>query len=282
MIDSIQYFFENYSSYFRFQDFIDILIVAYIIYKAFSFIKETRAEQLVKGIIVLVVILLFSDWLGLYTLNYILKNTMQYGVLALLVVFQPELRRGLERVGRSRLGGFFLNEGNLTELDTENVCDEVCDAVGYLSDKRIGCLIVIERHTKVGDIIRTGVHIDSLVSSALLINTFIPNTPLHDGAVILRDNRIMAGRCLLPLTQTQKLSAELGTRHRAAIGMSENSDAIVVVVSEETGKISIALEGSLTRNLTVETLRKALKKLMLPDQSKKPIHKMFKWRGMEK
>lgn len=282
MIDSIQYFFANYSSYFRVQDFIDILIVAYIIYKAFSFIKETRAEQLVKGIIVLVVILFISEWFGLYTLNYILKNTMQVGVLALLVVFQPELRRGLEHVGRSRFGGFFFNDGNQTELDTEHVCDEVCEAVSYLSDKRIGSLIVMERHTKVGDIIRTGVNLDSLVSSSLLINLFIPNTPLHDGAVVLRDNRIMAGGCLLPLTQTQKLSAELGTRHRAAIGMSENSDAIVVVVSEETGKISIALDGDLTRNLTVESLRKAIKKLMLPQEEKKPIHKILKWKGMGK
>ena len=151
-----------------------------------------------------------------------------------------------------------------------------------MSDKRIGGLIVIERHTKVGDIIRTGVTLDSLVDAGLLITIFSPNTPLHDGAAVLRENRIIAARCLLPLTHTQKLSPELGTRHRAAIGMSENSDAIVVVVSEETGKISIALEGSLTRNLTVESLRKALNKLLLPDTEEKPIRKILKWRGMNK
>ena len=265
----------------RLQDYLDILIVAFLIYKAIGLIRETRAIQLIKGIIVLLVIFQLSSWLQLSVLNYLLLNTFQFGVIAMLIVFQPELRRALEKVGRSKFGQVFnIINPNSPEAITQTV-QKVADCVSTLSKNRIGGLIVIERKTKIGDIVRTGVTIDSEVTAELLVNIFVPNTPLHDGAVVLRENRIMAAACFLPLTQNQELTVELGTRHRAALGMSEASDAVVVVVSEETGKISIALEGSLTRNLTVESLVRALLKILIPTNTSKENRKILLWKGKE-
>lgn len=263
----------------RIQDLLDVLIVAYIIYKAIGLLRETRAVQLIKGIVVLLVIYQISSWLQLGVVNYLMLNTLQFGVIAMLVVFQPELRRALEKVGRSRFGQV-LNIFNPNTPETiRKTVEKVAESVDTLSKNRIGALIVIERKTKIADIVRTGIAIDSEISAELLVNIFVPNTPLHDGAVVLRENRIMAAGCFLPLTQNQDLMQELGTRHRAALGMSETSDAVVVVVSEETGKISIALEGSLTRNLTVESLVRALLKILIPDSEKKESRKILLWRG---
>ncbi len=263
----------------RIQDLLDVLIVAYIIYKAIGLLRETRAVQLIKGIVVLLVIYQISSWLQLGVVNYLMLNTLQFGVIAMLVVFQPELRRALEKVGRSRFGQV-LNIFNPNTPETiRKMVEKVAESVDTLSKNRIGALIVIERKTKIADIVRTGIAIDSEISAELLVNIFVPNTPLHDGAVVLRENRIMAAGCFLPLTQNQDLMQELGTRHRAALGMSETSDAVVVVVSEETGKISIALEGSLTRNLTVESLVRALLKILIPDSEKKESRKILLWRG---
>ena len=262
-------------------DVVDIIIVAFIIYKGIRLVKETRAEQLIKGIIILLILLQLSYTFRLNTINFLIRNTMQFGVIAVLIVFQPELRRALEKVGRSRVSNIFNFEDNSAQNTLLFAVNSISDACANLSSDRIGALIVIERDTKLGEIIRTGVELESKVSRQLLINIFIPNTPLHDGAVVVRKDRIMAAGCFLPLTANQNLNKELGTRHRAAIGMSENSDAVVVVVSEETGQISMALEGDLTRNLTPETLKKALMKL-LDDNRKNPkakAKKIFGRRG---
>jgi len=248
----------------RITDIIDIFIVAFVIYKGIKLVRETRAEQLVKGILFLLIGMQVAEWLQLNAINFILRNTMQVGVLALLVVFQPELRRALEQVGRSSFGNFLHFENADNSAKTSDSITEICVAVDALSKDRTGALVVIERETKIGDIIRTGTTLDAKVSSELLLNIFYPRSPLHDGAVVIRENRIMAANCFLPLTQDTSLSKELGTRHRAAIGISENCDAVVVVVSEESGKISIAVNGDLTRNLTVENLNRALIKIFMP------------------
>jgi diadenylate cyclase len=259
---------------------LDIGIVSYVIYRVIILVRETRAMQLIKGILFIIVAARLSDILRLRTLAYLLNNTISYVAFALVVLFQPELRRVLEQIGRNKFSNFFNFEEESTAIKTTAVIEEIIKAVTELSRTRVGALIVIEMKTKIGEIINTGTDIDSHVSSELLINIFTPNTPLHDGAVIIRDNRLKAAACFLPLTDNPNLSRELGTRHRAAIGISEVSDAIAVVVSEETGKISFALNGGLTRNLTPDTLRKALNKNLL--ESENSPKKLVLWRGKAK
>ncbi len=255
MTDFISFIGENLKLL-RVRDVLDVLIVAYLIYMGVKLVRETRAFQLIKGIVVIVVAAQVSGWLDLNVLNTILVYAMEVGVFALLVVFQPELRSLLEKVGRTSFKNLFTqDEGNV-----EDVIEEVVAACGYMASQKIGALIVMENTTKLADIGSTGTQLDSLVSSGLLINIFIPNTPLHDGAVLIGDGKIKSAACFLPLTKNNDLSKELGTRHRAAIGMSEVADCMVVVVSEETGKISVAASGSLTRNLNTDSLRKFLKK----------------------
>ncbi len=276
-------FMENFGRFMstvRFADVIDIAIVAFIIYQAFRLVRETRAEQLIKGILILIILLQLSSWLGFNTMQYILENTMQLGFFALLIIFQPELRRGLERMGRGTAGRL-LSFNNREEV-VEGTVDEVARAVDNLAKNKVGALICMERLTKLGDIIKTGTELNSRISAELLVNIFVPNTPLHDGAVVIGSNKILAAACFLPLTHNNDLSKELGTRHRAAIGLSENSDAVVIVVSEETGKISIALDGGLTRNLTVETLKKALLKTMQADAKIIDKDKFTFWKGAAK
>lgn len=248
---------------FRLRDVFDILIVAYLIYKGIKLVRETMAAQLVKGIVILLVGTQISRWLQLNSINYILVNVMQVGLIALLIVFQPELRRTLEKMGRSKLGNIF----TISDYDVENVVDQICEAAGQFSKTHTGALMVVERETKLSDVGKTGISVNADVSAPLLVNIFEPNTPLHDGAVIIGDNKIKSAACILPLTENRNLSKELGTRHRAAIGISENSDCLVVVVSEETGKISVAANGALTRNFSTETLRKALFKALKDDHS---------------
>lgn len=277
MISYIMY----YKQFIRIMDIIDILIVAYAIYKGIKLVRETRAAQLIKGIILLVVALQLSSILNLYMVNYILRNAMQVGFIALFVVFQPELRRALEKMGRSKFGKVLTFEEYDTEEKNTHTVNQLCQAVSNLSEHRIGALIILERTTKIGDIIRTGVTLDSEISAELLINIFVPNTPLHDGAVIIRDNRITAAACFLPLTQNNELNIELGTRHRAAIGITETSDCVALVVSEETGKISLALEGTLTRNLTVESLQRALTRILSPEPNQLNTKKFKLWKGLK-
>ncbi|ABY92235.1 MAG: diadenylate cyclase CdaA [Thermoanaerobacter sp.] len=259
----------------RINDVIDILIIAYVLYRLILVIHKTRVEQLLKGLAVLIVITKVSEWLQIRTVNYILRNAMTVGVIALLIVFQPELRRGLESLGRSGFLGknfFFFNE---EEKDMSEVLGEICDAVQFLSRSKIGALIVLERETGLNELIETGIAMDSKISSELLINTFIPNTPLHDGAVIIRRDRIMAAGCFLPLTDNQNLSSELGTRHRAGIGVTEISDAVAIIVSEETGTISLAQNGRISRHLDAKTLKEVLSSIFEVKDTKKPVWK--KW-----
>lgn len=246
----------------KLSDLIDIAILAVLIYQIAKILRETRAMQLLKGILILLGVLLLSDLLNLNALNYILGNTVQAGLFAVVVIFQPELRNMLERMGRSKAGKIFdVVAGQSGNDKTTEVIDELCEAANNMSKTKTGALIVIERSTRLGDVIRTGSVVNADVSAALLENIFAPNTPLHDGAVIVRGDRIHTAGCLLPLTSNPNLSRELGTRHRAALGVSEASDAMVVVVSEETGKISIAINGTLTRNLDKDSLKRALERV---------------------
>lgn len=258
----------------RLADILDIAIVAYIFYKASALVRETRAGTLVKGIVLLLIFTGVSNLLQLNSISYLLRNLMQFGIMAIIVVFQPELRRALEKMGRTNFSSLFATEKD----DVEAAASEIVSAAVAMSSRRIGALIVLERDTKIGDIVRTGCEIDSKVSSELLINIFIPNTPLHDGAVIIRDNRIVAARCILPLTPNEALSREFGTRHRAALGLSESSDAAVIVVSEETGKISFTLNGNMSRNYTEATLKKVIMKVLSSDTSKKSDGALAKWK----
>lgn len=246
---------------------IDISIVSWVVYKLFVLVKETRAWQLIKGILLILLATEISKILGLKTISYILQGVLSVLAIGAIVLFQPELRRALEKIGRSSIKDIFLFDETDAMIQTTAVIEEIVKACVDLSSKYIGALIVIERNTKIGEIINTGTQLDSHVSSELIRNIFVPDTPLHDGAVIIRDNKIKAAACFLPLTDNPNLSKELGTRHRAALGITEVSDSIAVVVSEESGKISFALNGGLTRNLTSDTLRKALNKNLLDSET---------------
>jgi diadenylate cyclase len=245
----------------RIQDYVDILIIAYVVYRLFVWIRGTRAVQLIKGIIVLIGAMLLAEYFKLYTIRWILANLQTMLLVALPVVFQPELRRALEQIGRGRF--FSQSLSSLPEEDMSKVIQEIIKAVKVLARNKIGALIVIERETGLNDYVESGIRINGILSSEFLINIFIPNTPLHDGAVIVRGDRVLAAGCFLPLTDSQDLSTELGTRHRAAIGITENSDAVVVVVSEETGILSLANDGKLTRYLDETTLKEMLVELCM-------------------
>lgn len=239
---------------------IDIGIVSYLVYKLVFLVRETRAWQLIKGILFIFCAAYVAEWLGLKTLEFILKNMFQLVGFAMVVLFQPELRRALEKLGRSKFKSFIIFDEEEAEDRTNNSIEELVKAAAELSRTKTGALIVLEGDTKLGEIINTGVQLDSSITSELIINIFTPNTPLHDGAVVIRNNMIKAAACFLPLTDNPNLSKELGTRHRAALGVTEVSDCAALIVSEETGKISFALNGGLTRNLNTDTLRKALRK----------------------
>lgn len=234
---------------------IDLAIVMYLLYKLIKMIKGTRAVQLIKGIAILVIANILSDFLSLNILHYILNSVLTYGVLLLIVVFQPELRKTLEQMGSTNLRKFFdFEDSNLESVDC------VVDAAEQMAKEKTGALIVYEKETNLGEIIHTGVNLDAEVSRELIVNIFVPDTPLHDGAVIIKDNKIAAASCILPITDRENLDRSFGTRHRAAIGITEISDAIVIVVSEETGKISLAMNGKIASNLQPDLLRKELKK----------------------
>jgi len=242
-------------------DIIDILLVTFVIYKALRFIRDTRAVHLLKGVIVLVVTMQVSQFAKLHTVHYLLSNALQLGLIAIIIVFQPELRRALEQLGRTTMGQWFSFEERTDDIEKEKMLSKVCESCLSMSKSRIGALIVIEREIKIGDIVGTGITLNADVTAELLTNIFVPKTPLHDGAVIIRNNKIEAASCFLPLSQNPNVSKELGTRHRAGLGISEESDAVVVIVSEETGGISIACGGELNMKLSPEALRSNLAKL---------------------
>ncbi len=243
------------TSNFGITDLIDILIITFLVYKLMSFIRSTRAEQLAKGLVIVLAATWLSELCHFYVVHWILEKVISVGLIALVVVFQPELRRGLERIGRKRFGS------KAFSLDVENISKQVeviVRSIEYFSQRKEGALIVIEKETALADIAETGTIIDALLTEQALENLFYKGSPLHDGAVILRSDRIYAAGCVLPLTTNQNLSKDLGTRHRAGIGISEVSDAIVLIVSEETGIISMAVDGKLSRFLDLKTVEKYL------------------------
>lgn len=241
-------------------DMVDIVVVSYFLYKIYTMLKNTRAAALVKGLLVLAFIMLVSKALNLHVINWLLEKAMTMVMVALPIVFQPELRRALEQIGRGRL---FRKAGEIDEEELNEMINAVASAASIMSRRKVGALIVFERAVGLEERIETGVQIDGLVTDSLLLNIFEKNTPLHDGAVVIRGNRIVAASCLLPLTEQRNLSQELGTRHRAAIGLSEQSDALVLVVSEETGTISMARNGEIFRYLQAEDVKDMLRSAVL-------------------
>lgn len=235
---------------------LDIAIVTYAFYRFLVFIRGTRAVQLIKGIMLLLIAVPIARVFHLNTIYWLLQQAKVMLVVALPIVFQPELRRALEQVGRGRF--FARTLFHLPEEELTGFIKELVDAVERLARKRVGALIVLERETRLGEVVETGITLDAAASSELLVNVFIPDTPLHDGAVIVRGNRILAAACFLPLTESQGLSTEMGGRHRAALGITEHSDALGIVVSEETGGISLANAGKLIRGLDPRTLEELL------------------------
>lgn len=236
---------------------VDIFLVWYVIYKMIMVIRGTKAVQLLKGIFVILIARFLSDFFQLHTLSWILDNTITWGFLAIIIIFQPELRRALEQLGRGKI---FARTGIQEEEEQKRKVEAITEAVRYMAKRRIGALISIERETGMGDYIETGIPLNSTLTSQLLINIFIPNTPLHDGAVIIQKNQITAAACYLPLSESPFISKDLGTRHRAAVGISEVTDSLTIVVSEETGNISIAQHGELYHGLSPDEFKQQLEK----------------------
>ena len=258
-------------------DIIDIVVVAYFLYRVYLMLKNTRAATLVKGLLVLVGFMIICRAVNLHVISWLLEKSMTVIMVALPVVFQPELRRALEQIGRGKL---FRKGSELDEQELNALLDDVANATKAMSASKVGALMVFERATGLVERIETGVPIDGVVSSGLIQNIFVKDTPLHDGAVIIRGNRIVAACCLLPLTENRNLSQELGTRHRAALGMSEQSDAMVLVVSEETGAISIARNGELMRYLTVEDVKAILRNAIIQPHAAVKDNLLDKIKGM--
>lgn len=254
---------------------LDIAIVGYVIYRILLLLKDTRAIQLIKGLLILGAVAAVSGFLELRTINWILNQIWAVMLLALAVIFQPELRRALEQIGR---GQFFVKSSlKAHDGDTYSVVDKIISALLAGSKTKTGMLICLERETGLNDYTESGISIDALVTTEFLVNIFVPNTPLHDGAAIIRGNRVIAAACFLPLSDNPYISSDLGTRHRAAIGLSEVSDSIVLVVSEETGSISVAQNGTLVRSLDEKKLRAILEEGLLPKKSEQ--NRPWKRRG---
>lgn len=238
-------------------DIVDIAVVAYFLYTLYQILKNTRAATLVKGLLILLIIMMGSRWMNLHVITWLMEKSMTVILVALPVVFQPELRRALEQIGRGKW--FHKGGSELDEAEFETMLSNVTNATVAMSRRKLGALMVFERNTGLEERIETGTAVDGLLSEALLLNIFEKDTPLHDGAVIIRGKRIVAASCLLPLTENRNLSRDLGTRHRAGIGVSEQSDAVVLIVSEETGTISIARNGELIRYLHADDVREILR-----------------------
>ena len=263
-------------------DTIDILLVALFVFFVIRLVRDSRAEQFVRAIILLLFLYGVAVVLELTTVQFMLKAVFDNGLLLLIVVFQPEARRALERAGHSRQGIFRMFGGlgavdNAAVIDQWNkAIDSTVVALGELQKQKMGALIVMERTTRLGEIVRSGTILEADPSSALISAVFFNNAPLHDGAMIIRDGRVYAAACILPLSENLQISRELGTRHRAGVGMSENSDAIVIILSEETGVISVAEGGELQRNFDAEALAKTLKERILWNQSDSVLKKKFR------
>ncbi len=267
-MDIVENVFKNIVSSVGITDVLDIAIITFLVYKLLGFIRETRAEQLAKGLLLLVVATVLSKWMHLYTLHWLLSGLISAGLVAIVVIFQPELRRALEYLGRSRITDIF---GEVDKEEAKRIVGQFVEAVDSMSASRTGALIVIEREISLNDIVETGTVIDSQITAQMIGTIFYEGTPLHDGAVIVRGDKLYAAGCVLPLTQNKELNKELGTRHRAGIGITENSDALVIIVSEETGIISIAQNGKLTRFLDGKTIEKKLLNLYFEGETEQKL-----------
>ena len=264
LFSQLQTFFWNIFNRPQLNDLLDILIVAVLIYQMIMLTRDTRASEVLKGFLLLVGASLLSSLLGLTALTWVLKQILSNGALVLVVLFQPEIRRVLEQLGRGAKMEHFQSDSE----ENQRIISEITQCLTSLSRRRVGALIVFERRTGLKDVMETGTRLDSVISAPLLENIFVPNTPLHDGAVIIRDGIIKAAACFLPLTQNEDLNSSLGTRHRAGLGLSEMSDAAVIIVSEETGTISLARSGQLLRHLTPDRLERILLDYLQPETKK--------------
>ena len=251
-------------------DLVDILIVAVVIYEIIMLTRQTRGSALIKGLLLLLLLTGVSNLLGLTALNWLLMTVLNNGAVVLVILFQPELRKALEQIGRGTSLDHSRSTGNEERL---RIIEEITLCLQNLSRRRVGALVVFEQKTGLQDVIETGTELDSRISAPLLENIFEPKTPLHDGAVIIRGNRVMAGACILNLTEGRGVARELGTRHRAALGVSETTDAIVLIVSEETGIISMARKGRLTRHLDATGVRSVLNEIYPP--AAKPLRQLL-------
>lgn len=265
---------------FQFKDAVDIIIVAFLIYGVVKLVRETRAGQLVKGLFLLVILFIISSYFNLVMVSRVLAYFFQFAFVAILIVFQPEIRKALEQVGRNNVGQSIAavvtgRDRSYDRAQIRKAINAVVDGVGILQQLKMGALIVFERKTKLGGIIETGTQINCEPSGQIVGNIFFNKAPLHDGAMIIRDGMIHAAGCILPLTKNTSVSAELGTRHRAALGVSEESDAVVVVVSEETGQISVAVNGVLARRFTRDTLRDVLEGYLIPQEEASTVRRKF-------
>lgn len=266
-----QLFSENILSYAFLINILDILVVWFLLYKLLQLVRGTKAIQLLKGVLVFLVIRFVAEFLGLHTLSWLMDQVITYGAIAAVVIFQPEIRRGLEHLGRTK----FFTPQNVQEREEERIIKSLDKAVQYMSKRKIGALITIERNTGLEEYIETGISLDADISGELLINIFIPNTPLHDGAVIIRDGKVAVACAYLPLSDSVLIPKEYGTRHRAAVGVSEVSDAVTIVVSEETGGVSIALNNQLITDLSKEEYLEILSRELAYDNQIKKKRNLF-------
>ena len=266
IMETIRDMFWNLTHRLGFNDILDILIVAVIIYELLLLTRHTRGSAVLKGLFLLLVIAFLSNLLGLVSLNWLLRSVLQNGAIVLVILFQPEFRKALEKMGRSRIITKKSRIGSQSD-EAEVLSAEIIQTVSDLSKRRVGALIVFEQQTGLDDVVETGTRLNAVISAPLLENIFEPNTPLHDGAVVIRGAMVEAAACILPLAEASGVSRELGTRHRAAVGISENTDAIVLVVSEETGIISMARDGALTRPMTTDALKELLGQIYSPNKS---------------
>ena len=274
VLERLEWFY-RYLLMMEFTDLLDIAILSFLIYQLLSLVKRTSSGKLLKGVLFIILALMVSSWLHLNTLNFVLGKLVEWGVLALIILFQPEIRRILEQVGGSRFSFLSVfNKGQQTS-DLENAIRVTASACADMSKSRTGALIVFERKILLDDVLRSGTRLDAVPSPELLKNIFFVKAPMHDGALIMREGRVLGAGCMLPLSRNVNLSRDLGMRHRAGIGMSENSDAVVVLVSEETGTISVAVGGMLMRHLAVDTLQLLLENELLPkEDAPKEKHKL--------
>ncbi|WP_050183160.1 diadenylate cyclase CdaA [Domibacillus robiginosus] len=269
-------YFQDYTFIDYLSNTIDILLVWYVIYKLLMVIRGTKAVQLLKGIFVIVIIRAIAGFAGLDTLSWIMQQALTWGFLAVIIIFQPEVRRALEQLGRGRI---FSRSAIQEDEEQRKIIDALVKSIRYMGKRRIGALISIEKETGLNDYIETGIPMQSVITSELLINIFIPNTPLHDGAVIIQKDQIAAAACYLPLSENPFISKELGTRHRAALGISEVTDSLTIIVSEETGAISVTRNGDLYRDLTEEEFRDILEHQLLTGINKNESSNRWTWKG---